>query len=205
MTVSGVINPNYYYFVVINTSNDSTGASGPVPVVAPPWGNGFVAGSATHFIEYNGSLPYDGYSVYTFTSGSSLNQYTATAIPTQDTAASSLSNSLEFTIPLSDIATSSISASSMTSIQVNMIATNRLPTSPTDTSSKEFDSFGDTEYSTAGLNGWATISTAQSGSYSNSRTKLVSGNVQKTNGSGGYSSTTEPDLALTDWSILVER
>jgi hypothetical protein len=206
MTMSGAITPDYYYFVIFNTSNDPTGANGPEPVIAPPWGNGFVGGSATSFVEYHSSLPYDGYAVYSFISGTSLQQYTASGIPTQDTAVTSSSRTLEFTIPLSYLATGSISTSAITNIQVNMIATDRLPSNPNDTSAKLFDALGNSNYGSGELNDYVTISTTQSGTYNNTKTPIEpAGDVQSTNGSGGYSNVSEPSLDIVDWSVEVSK
>ena len=51
MTVAGRINPSYYYFVLFNVRQNTTGPTGPVPVVAPPYGNGFAAGAFTNYVE----------------------------------------------------------------------------------------------------------------------------------------------------------
>ena len=49
----GGIIDNFYYFVAIDTDNDS-GLDGPVPVAAGPrWENGWGTGSFTHFVEYH--------------------------------------------------------------------------------------------------------------------------------------------------------
>ena len=61
MTVAGTINPAYYYYVLFNVNNtpnsNNSGPTGPVPVVAPPYANGFAAGAFTNYVEYNSGVP----------------------------------------------------------------------------------------------------------------------------------------------------
>src|SRR5436305_112322 len=52
MTVAGRIQPNLFYFIALDISGDQS--KGPLPVVGPPWGNGFVTGSVTHFVRITG-------------------------------------------------------------------------------------------------------------------------------------------------------
>src|SRR5688500_14526164 len=43
MEMDGAINPNFVYIVAMNPSTeDNPTTEGPIPVIAPPWGNGFV-------------------------------------------------------------------------------------------------------------------------------------------------------------------
>ncbi|MDR3707454.1 MAG: hypothetical protein P4L33_04075 [Capsulimonadaceae bacterium] len=205
MTVAGVIDPNSYYFVVFNTSNDSAGASGPTPVVAPPWGNGFVSGAATHFVEYHGNLAADGYEIYRFVAGTSLQQYTAVGVPSQVTTISSTSNTIQFRIPLSVLATSTILAGAITNIQINFLTTDRIPVNPQDTSPKLFDALGNSNYGSGQLNDYITISTTTGATYNNSYENIEpAGDVQQTNGSGGYSQYNAPNLDITGWSVQVQ-
>src|SRR5438309_1036021 len=44
----------YVYMVAIRISTDANPTDqGPIPVIGPPWGNGFVAGNVTHFMWWN--------------------------------------------------------------------------------------------------------------------------------------------------------
>jgi hypothetical protein len=203
MTVSGTINPNYFYFVVFNNVNDSHGTNGPEPVIAPPWGNGFVAGAATSYVEYTPTQPGDGYLIYKF-NGSTLQQSVPQGAPSQDTPVSAGRDTIQFQIPVADLATSTVSASTTNYIQVNFIATNRIPVNPEDTSPKEFDALGDSHPGTGQLNDYITIPTTQSNSYSSSSTNdEPTGDEEVTNGSGGYSPINDPDVDISDWSIQV--
>jgi hypothetical protein len=203
MTVSGTINPNYFYFVIFNNINDSHGVNGPDPVIAPPWGNGFVAGAATSYVEYTPTQPGDGYLLYKFTD-STLQQSSAVSAPSQDTPVQSGGNTIQFQIPISDLATSTLSASQTKYIQVNFIATNRIPVNPEDTSPKEFDALGDTHPGTGQLNDYITIPTNESNSFSSSSTgDEPVGDEEVTNGSGGYSPVNDPNVDISAWSIQV--
>jgi hypothetical protein len=209
MTVAGAINPSDYYFVVINNADDSSGSSGPVPVIASPWGNGFVAGAATHFVEYNGSLPGDGYAVYSFISGTNLQQYSALSAPVQDTAVSTGSNTLEFRIPLSELATSSVPTKSINYLQINFITTNLLPVNSQENtlpSPKLFDALGDIQANQ--LNQYITIGTAQNGTYSTSTlgSSEQLGQVVQTQGGGVLtvsSASDAPNLDIVNWSVQI--
>jgi len=52
LTFAGPVNDAFYYFIAIDADDDIN--DGPVPVAAGPyWGNGWGAGSFTHFVQYN--------------------------------------------------------------------------------------------------------------------------------------------------------
>jgi hypothetical protein len=203
MTVSGQINPNYYYFVVFNNANDPHGTNGPEPVIAPPNGNGFVAGAATSYIEYSTNQGGDGYLFYKF-NGATLQSPTAVGAPSQDTPVSAGGNTIQFQIPVSELATSTVSAGATNYIQVNFIAYSRLIISPDDTSSKDFDALGDTHPGTGQLNDYFTFPTTQNNTYSDSSVgNEPTGDEEVTNGSGGYSPVSDPDVDISGWSITV--
>ncbi|HEX5322876.1 MAG TPA: hypothetical protein VFW40_03760, partial [Capsulimonadaceae bacterium] len=108
MSVAGSINANDFYFVVFDVSNDPLGNNGPVPVIAPPWGNGFVAAKvppnatnagATSFVEFSSG---PGYQINTFGPNTNLQNISVTGVPVQSTAPGGSSpNTLQFTVLLS--------------------------------------------------------------------------------------------------------
>ena len=207
LTVAGQINPSDYYFVVFNNANQQSPPDGPDPVIAPPWGNGFVAGQATSYLEFNSSQPGDGYFLYSFVPGSLLQQSSQIGLPISDSPVSAGSRTLQFRIPLSNLATSTLTAGQTNYIQVNFIATNTLPANPDDPNPnppKEFDALGD--QNAKQTNAYITIPTNVSGTYTNTD---ASGDVQVANGSGGYSALpnqTDPSvqaLDITGYTIQV--
>src|SRR5947208_4541191 len=52
-TVAGVIAPEDFYYMAMDFSGDP--AKGPVPVIGSPWGNGWGAGSITHYVLIHGN------------------------------------------------------------------------------------------------------------------------------------------------------
>src|SRR5437016_4630350 len=73
LTFDGSVNGNFQYFFLIRNANDSSGVNGPVPVIAPPYLNGFATGANsgsvafTDFVEYSTAQraqPLSGYELY---------------------------------------------------------------------------------------------------------------------------------------------
>ncbi len=129
MTVAGNINPNYYYYVLFNVNNtpgpNNSSVTGPVPVVAAPFGNGYAAGAFTNYVEYNSAQP----------GGTNFNFYVVdkTLFNSQVLGQSRLiqaqasGSTLTFQLPLAYLATSNVTAGDINSLQVNFIATNVVP------------------------------------------------------------------------------
>ena len=126
LTVAGQINPSYYYFVLFNVNGH--GNVGPLPVVAPPFGNGFAAGTFTNFVEFNSGVPGgSNFGFYNISAnllqpgflGGPASQYLVKA---QTTA-----NTISFQMPLAALATASTPVNQIQDIQVNFVATNVVP------------------------------------------------------------------------------
>lgn len=211
MTTNAPIDPNSYYFVVFDVSNDPHGTNGPVPVIAVPWGNGFATSQyppastpgnpgATSFMEYYGAGI--GYVLYKYTNNL---QYQEIGVPPQSTAPNG-GNTLQFSVLLSQLATPSIPASQIKYIQVNFITTNILPQNPEDTSvTKYFDALGNSLPGSGQLNDYITIPTTQATIYNNQTNPIEpSGDVEQVNGSGGYFNVqNQEQLDITNWSVQV--
>jgi len=130
MTVAGTINPSYYYFVLFNVndtpSQNNSGPTGPVPVVAPPYGNGFAAGAITNFVEHNSGVPGGtGFGFYGFSDPKLLqpsylgsSQYLVTS--------QAIGSTLSFQLPLVYLATSAITVDQIQTLQINFVATNTI-------------------------------------------------------------------------------
>ena len=210
MSVQGKIRSDYYYFALFNPVATPTTSTGPVPVVAPPWGNGFAAGQFSAFVRYDGSQPFSGYGFYIVVPGSNMLQFQGPGAPTQYTPVQQdpgtgqlVGKTITFQIPLSALATSSLPVGQIGYVQVNFVATSRIPVNPTDTTPKLFDALGDPR-SAGGLNNPVAISVTQSGLYQNSNQVLPEpqGDVGEWVNSQ-FQSNEDPDLDIVDWRIEV--
>lgn len=192
MTVAGQINPNYVYIVALNPSTQINPTNtGPVPVVAPPWGNGFVAGSCQYFVEYTpNSSPQ--FTIYQFVD-TLLNNYIAVGTPVTYTPVVQGTHQIQFTIDLSQIAPDVATANSYQSLQLNMLTMDQVPRGVS--GSKNFDSIGD-DRTPNGINQWLTIPLTTTGTYSNA----TFGEIEPT---GDVISDGDPDLDISDFSIQV--
>ncbi len=137
MTVAGNIDgldPNYYYYILFNI-NRMTGPDGssvgPIPVVTIGGGNGFAAGSFSHYVEYNSTQGINNnFGYYGITA-----DLKAPIGPTQGqliaASVSSDAHTLTFRLPLAYLATSNYTADKINNLQINFVATN-IVTLPTD-------------------------------------------------------------------------
>ena len=129
MTVAGNINPSYYYYILFNVNNakgpNNSSVTGPVPVVAAPFGNGYAAGAFTNYVEYNSGQ----------TGGTNFNYYAVD--PTLFNSkplgvgklvqAQAVGNTLTFQLPLAYLANSNTTVDQITNLEVNFITTNVVP------------------------------------------------------------------------------
>lgn len=184
MTVAGRLNPSYFYFVAFNTNGDTT--QGPVPVVGPPWGNGWGTGNITFFVRYTQGV----YRIFRIVPGTNnLGIVDTGAQPIGFVDPGPSGKTLRFTIDVSQIATTELPADQLESLTVNFISTDIQPEDPNFPGPKYYDGLGETG------NDFLTISLAGNRLYSNSEFNIEpSGDVL--NG--------DPDLDITDWSIEVQ-
>ena len=142
MTVAGNINPAYYYYILFNVNNtpgpNNSSVTGPVPVVATPYGNGYAAGAFTNYVEYNGTQP----------GGTNFNYYVVDPTlfiskplgQSRLVQAQAVGSTLTFQLPLAYLATSTATVDQINSLQVNFITTNVVPVNGQNiTTSKYFD------------------------------------------------------------------
>jgi hypothetical protein len=199
MTVAGHIKDGsvqgespYIYIIAVNPSTDLfPTVSGPKPVVAQPWGNGFVAGGATHFIQY--ALGQVGpYTVYEFTTPA-LDQFAATGVPINTVSPGPNGTTLEFEIDLSQITPNGTLTSDLQSVLVNFLTMNRRPQGG-DTGQKLWDALGD-GHDPNTVNDYVRIPLTSSRIFTNSdfQDLEVPGDVP------------DPDLDIVNWSVEVRR
>lgn len=187
--VAGRIRPDYHYFVLFNLSNDPTGQFGPVPVVAPPWGNGFAAGVFTHFMRFDNLQPAGGYALYRVQPGTNLSVFQYLGTPRVSEPVNANSNRLRFEIDLTQFIPNPVDAAQMQFVQLNLIATDRIPIDPNDFSPKVVDALGDPNL---GVGQYLNIRIDQNRIVRNADTNLEPrGDVR------------DPDLDIVDWRVEV--
>ncbi|MEN3002673.1 MAG: hypothetical protein ABDI19_12660 [Armatimonadota bacterium] len=189
MEVAGRIRPEYTYFVLFNLSNDPTGQRGPVPVVRPPWGNGFAAGAFTHFMRYDALQPQGGYGLYRVVDGTNLSVFQYLGTPRLSEPVGAHSNRLRFEIDLIQFIPDPNEARATIYIQVNFITTDRVPLDPNDPTPKVWDALGDSRVE---INRYLNLRIDQNRIFRNGDTGIeVAGDVA------------DPDLDIVDWRIEV--
>jgi hypothetical protein len=188
ITLDGPVNPNFVYIVAIRDANDDTGGGGgPIPVIQQPWGNGFVAGKATHFVRYDGAQPSGGYLLNKFTDLDLLLTWIPIGVPFDFVTPNPGDNRLEFTITLSQLRPSD--PNGITSLQVNILTMDVVPNDPHYNGPKYWDAFGDsTDFNS--INDYLTINVQQDRVYRNS--------VIQNEPRGDVS---DPSLDIVDWEI----
>lgn len=192
ITLDGPVDPNYVYIVAIRDANDDTGATGgPIPVIQKPWGNGFVAGKATHFIRYDGVQPSGGYLLNKFTDLVNLLTWIPLGVPYDFITPNPGDNRLEFTITLKQLRPPPDDPDDITSLQVNILTMDVVPNDPNYNGSKFWDAFGDsTDFNS--INDYITINVQQDRIYRNSVLQ---------NEAGG--DVADPSLDIIDWLIEI--
>jgi len=127
MTVAGKINSSYYYYILFNVNNTpsagNSATTGPVPVVAPPYVNGFAAGAFTNYVEYNQGVP-GGTSFGFYSIDAALRQPNYLGSSGYLVTSKVSGGTLSFQLPLAFLATSTIPVDQIQTLQVNFITTN---------------------------------------------------------------------------------
>lgn len=189
LTVASPINPNYVYIVALRPSNLLNPTdSGPIAVIAPPWGNGFVAGNANYFVRWDPTTS-PAYTLYQFRDPQ-LIQYFPIGVPVSYTDLPANGRTLTFELDLTQLAATPADAQTYQSIQVNFLTMDRVPQGGT--GSKTWDALGNSADPTQ-INTWITIPLTTNGIYNNARY----GNLEPTG------DCPDPSLDLSDFSVEV--
>ncbi|MBS1717271.1 MAG: hypothetical protein JSS72_06030 [Armatimonadetes bacterium] len=190
MTVNREINPNYVYIFALRPTNDVNPTDqGPIPVIGPPWGNGFVAGNCSYFVRWD-PLQSPKYQIYKF-QDVNLTQYFSIGSPVNYVDVQPGGRTLQFDIDLSQIANSIPDAQAYQSLQVNLLTMDRVPQGGSG-GSKVWDALGDSQSATE-INTWVTIPLNVASLYNN----------QRFNNLEPSGDCPDPDLDIIDWSINV--
>ena len=215
MTVKGKINSDYYYYVLFNINDTpgpgGTGVTGPVPVVAPPYGNGFAAGAFTNYVQFHGTNGGTGFGYYAISADLLTPSYRgSTGILIQSSATTS---TLSFQIPLAQLLPvgSSLTVDNINQLEVNFVNTN-IPNVIGDSlaTPKFFDSLNTPEStgSFVDINVRSAGGTVQQGLYNDATTNnegpgdvAQSGNGSPTRVTGTVNGVDTDALDIIDWSI----
>jgi hypothetical protein len=189
MTLNREINPNYVYIVALRPSvEDNPPEQGPVPVIAPPWGNGFVAGTVSHFVRWD-PLQSPNYLLYAFR-GADLIEYFPIGVPIQFEDVIPGTRMLRFELEVAQLAPTPADAQNFRSLQINFLTMDRVPQGQGGT--KFWDALGDGRLPSE-LNTWITVPLITSGLYTNQRFNFLEPSGD----------TPDPDLDIVDWSVEV--
>jgi len=168
LNYSGFINPNYHYFFLMNNAGNQN-APGPVPVVLPPYGNGFATGSGanaggfTDFVRFDNFQPgNNGYSLYHVIGDPNRSMFVTEGSPVSTTRPDvndpRTGKQLQFQLDLSQLVTDAngkplpadqavAAAQSIRFLQINIISTDVVPTDLATAVNKQVDSLGETRTS----------------------------------------------------------
>ncbi len=178
----------YVYMVAMRTSTDENPTTqGPIPVIAPPWGNGFVAGNATHFVWWDPTAVSD-YLLYRFLEVQ-LNNRVIVGVPVATENVGVGSTRIRFELLLTQLVENPVDAAALKSLQVNFLTMDRIPQSGTQ---KEWDSLGNASIPTE-VNEFIRIPLGRNGIYNN----------QTSNNLEPVGDQPNPELDISNWSVEV--
>lgn len=188
------INRNFIYMVALRPSNESNPPElGPIPVIAPPWGNGFVAGDVSHFVQWSDVFS-PKYQVFEFRPGTDLIEYRSIGVPVIFDDVPNGGNIIQFELNLEQLAAVPADALNFQSLQVNFLTMDRIPQGGTTT--KFWDALGDSRLSTE-VNSPITIPLRFSGIYNNQTNQFL--DLEPEN------DVIEPALDIVEWRVEVRR
>lgn len=183
-SVRGQINPDRYYFFLLDLSDDTS--NGPIPVVSPPWGNGFGAGRFTYYVRWDRFQP--GFAgIYRVEPGSSLLASTFIGRPLNINFTPG-SNTVQFTLDLGQLEVGPFAQ--VRQANINFIATDIIPQDPNFRGRKLVDALG------ASGNDYVTISTSSTRLFRNA-------DLSRPETSGDVIGGNDPDLDIVDWQIEI--
>ncbi len=218
---NGPVNDNYQYFFLIRNGADPSGQNGPIPVVNPPYLNGFATGNNTvtaaftDFVQYSRvqrQLTPSGYAVYHLPGGiegdPNLNIFQTRGEPDYVVTPNG-SPQLRFDISLDRLKPNPGEADPNNGaqpryLQVNVVATTTTPNNPQAVDpAKLVDAFGDQRPGSGDFNRFITIDTAQVGRVYRSVT--TPGDPYYEPERDTYPADRDPSVDLIAWTIQITR
>jgi len=167
MTMQQPINQGFTYVMALNPStvlNPTT--QGPIPVIAPPWGNGIVGGVCQYLIIWNFNAP-AGQQAQIYSLPTPTSEPVPTAYVPINFSLSSDGLTLSAEILTSEIAPSAAVAQTYQSLQINFLTMSTVPT-PQYTGTRIEDALGN-QNNPGTINSWITVPLNTSGAYNNAR------------------------------------
>jgi hypothetical protein len=133
MTVAGIISPDDFYYLALDFSGDPS--KGPLPVIGPPWGNGWGTGSITHYVRIQSNQA----QVYSIQPGTNLLQSNFLGRPFDyqppiNNGTATVTLDMDTLVPAN---------STVSTVNVNYITTDRVVVDPRFTGPKLVDAFGE--------------------------------------------------------------
>ncbi|MEJ5170274.1 MAG: hypothetical protein WHU10_04740 [Fimbriimonadales bacterium] len=189
LTFQGPVRGDFVYLVGIRPSDEANPTTtGPIPVVAPPWGNGFVTGNCTHFVRWDPTQS-PTYTLYRF-QNESLTAWFEVGAPINYVEPGSEGRTLRFELDVSQLAPTPRDAEGFVSLQLNFFSQDRVPQGSS--GGKAWDALGNSRLPSE-INQYLTIDLRRNGLYTNDR----AGGLEPSN------DVADPSLDLVDWSVEV--
>jgi hypothetical protein len=136
LTVAGRIQPSFQYYLALDLDQDTN--TGPLPVLGPPWGNGWGTGSITHFVVVRGGQA----QVFRVVPNSNLLQFESLGRPFDFRAPTAAApGRVVVTLDLDTLVPPSVE---IATAELNIIATDFTPLDPQFPGPKLVDAFGQT-------------------------------------------------------------
>lgn len=216
--VNGPVNDFYHYYFLIRNAADASGQNGPIPVILPPYLNGFATGQNaatagfTDFVEYSRGQRQptaSGYGLYHVPDGingdPNRNVFAARGEP--EYAMTPSGNVLLFELDLSRIQPAQGEPDPNNGqlpryLQVNVLATTTTPTDPlVPDPDKYVDAMGEQMLGSGTFNTFLTIDTQQNRLYESSSSPGYPGYEPLND---VYPSTKDPAVDIAYWSISIQ-
>ena len=205
MTVAGEIRDNYIYMVALRPSPNvnPNPADGPLAVIQRPWGNGLVAGNASHYVLYDVTQAAAPYTIYKFQLidpvnyvGDLSNIGSQIGIPISFSDVPPGSKTIQFEILLSYLEPNPSTEATLQTLQVNFLTMNRRPTGD-DPGTKVWDALGDNNLPSE-INTYLNLPLNHSDTYNNTNHPVIG--IQEVEGD-----TPDPDLDIVNWQVEIIR
>lgn len=217
---------NYHYFFLIRSANEQVPTNGPIPIVAPPYGNGFATGQTngtgatagfTDFVEWSRAQPApttSGYELYHLSGGINGDPNNAAAFIARGEPDAAVppngSNQLQFELNVGRLQPlqgepDPNNGQQARYLQVNVVATTTIPQNPNSPDPNKFvDAFGDQHTGSGSFNSFITVDAAQVGRTYFSSPTPGDPTYEPDNDEFGLSGGSgDPAVEMTGWSVQI--